>query len=47
MKTFNLCGRMSSLHSAMDVSSEEYNWHEKSNISHLVAESIVELIFFK
>ena len=30
---------------SMDVSSEEYNWHEKSNISHLIAESIVELIF--
>lgn len=30
---------------SMDISNEEYNWHEKSNISHLVAESIVELVF--
>lgn len=30
---------------SMDISNEEYNWHEKSNISHLVAESISDLIF--
>lgn len=36
-----------SLHTtrSMDISSEEYNWNEKSKISDLVAESIVELIF--
>ena len=36
-----------SLHTtrSMDISSEEYNWNEKSDISHLVAESITELIF--
>ena len=30
---------------SMDISSEEYNWNEKSNISDLVAESITGLIF--
>ncbi len=30
---------------SMDIGNEEYNWYEKSNISDLVAESVIELIF--